>query len=60
MLKTREIELPTTIPPLPPDYDPTRAKRIRELWEAMQASDDRAEKERIWNELGDYILGPPR
>jgi hypothetical protein len=60
MAKTHEVESPEAMPSLPPNYDPARAERIRELWKAMHASDDPAEKERIWDELGDYILGPSR
>jgi hypothetical protein len=44
--------------PTPPEYDSNRAERIRELYEAMHAATSEEEKARIWNELGEYILGP--
>jgi hypothetical protein len=59
----RMAHLPKTptlepMPELPPGYDPARAEHIRELWDAVHASDDPKEQERLWAELGQYILGP--
>jgi hypothetical protein len=55
--KTRALE---PMPELPPGYDPARAEHIRELWDAVHASDDPKEQERLWAELGQYILGAVR
>jgi hypothetical protein len=46
-----------SMPELPPNYDPARAEHIRELWAAMHASHDPLEQARLWDELGEYILG---
>ena len=55
--KTPTLEL---MPELPPGYDPARAEHIRELWDAVHRSTDPEEQERLWAELGEYILGPSR
>ena len=54
----RKIPTLEPMPELPPGYDPARADHIRELWEAVHATDDPKEQERLWAELGEYILGP--
>jgi hypothetical protein len=56
----REMPEPQEMPTnLPPNYDPERADRIRELGRQLIAASDPAEIERLEKELYTFIIGQP-